>query len=381
MDDRPKQQQDEPESAPAPSRNSIGSSEERLRALFAAVPDLIIRMDRDGTFLDYSPSTEFKTFVPPDRFLGARMRELMPPDAVEIITEAIERALEFHSRETVEYRIVQGGEVRFREARITRSGADEVVAVVRDVTRRREMEHSLRDSEKRYRELFEDSQGLICTHDLNGDLLAVNPAAARSLGYERDELIGRNLADLIVQGARHHFPAYLERVRENGEDAGIIHALARTGEERYWTYRNVLLEGEGSAPYVIGHALDVTALKHAEKSARVYEARCSALVQHAPLAMCGTDTDRKVVSANVALLQMLGYETVDELLGRDLSELIVDSNELDRLVAPCLKGASVRELEVSWSCSNGRTIALTSSAWPVMLKDGTVESLGIGALP
>src|SRR5206468_12838617 len=57
---------------------------------------------------------------------------------------------------------------------------------------------ALRDSERRYRELVEYSLGLICTHDLTGTILSINPAAAQSLGYQPEEGIGRNLRDFLA---------------------------------------------------------------------------------------------------------------------------------------------------------------------------------------
>ena len=66
-------------------------------------------------------------------------------------------------------------------------------------------DESLDWSEKRYRHLVENSLGLICTHDLEGIVLSVNPAAASSLGYEPRDGIGRNLREFLSPGTRHRF--------------------------------------------------------------------------------------------------------------------------------------------------------------------------------
>src|SRR5688572_13058510 len=73
---------------------------------------------------------------------------------------------------------------------------------------------SLDWSEKRYQHLVENSLGLICTHDLDGIVLSVNPAAADSLGYEPRDGIGRNLRDFLSPSTRHGFDYYLARIRE-----------------------------------------------------------------------------------------------------------------------------------------------------------------------
>src|SRR6266566_1914973 len=102
-----------------------------------------------------------------------------------------------------------------------------------------ETNEALHDTERRYRELVEYSLGLICTHDLDGTILSINPAAARSLGYEPKDGIGRNLRDFLSADTRHLFDGYLDRIRKNGDDAGLMRVLARTSEPRTWMYRNV----------------------------------------------------------------------------------------------------------------------------------------------
>jgi len=129
---------------------------------------------------------------------------------------------------------------------------------------------ALRDSERRYRELVEYSLGLICTHDLTGAILSINPAAATSLGYQPSEGIGRNLRDFLAADKRHLFDDYLQRIHEHGHDAGLMRVVSRSGAERVWMYRNVLSHGPGG-PYVLGHAIDVTERVAAERTLRASE--------------------------------------------------------------------------------------------------------------
>ena len=123
---------------------------------------------------------------------------------------------------------------------------------------RRRGEAALGESERRYRDLVENSLGLICSHDLDGHLLFVNPAAARSLGYESKDGIGKNLRDFLAPDTRHLFDDYLRRIRENGIDDGLMKLVTSEGRERMWMYRNVRRDASGKPSYVVGHALDVT---------------------------------------------------------------------------------------------------------------------------
>jgi len=132
-------------------------------------------------------------------------------------------------------------------------------------------EESLDPREKRYRHLVENSLGLICTHDLDGVVLSVNPAAADSLGYEPDAGIGKNLRDFLSPNTRHLFDGYLRRIRDRSRDSGLMRVVRRDGSERLWLYRNVLCVEAGTAPYVLGHAIDVTERATAEAALRKHQ--------------------------------------------------------------------------------------------------------------
>jgi len=127
-------------------------------------------------------------------------------------------------------------------------------------------------SPQRYRELVEQSRGLICTHDLAGVLLSVNRAAADRLGYAPEELVGRSLADLLAPAVRHLFPQYLDRIRRDATDEGLMLVVTRAGDERIWTYSNVRGRESGGTEYVLGHAHDITDIKRSDARAGEAEA-------------------------------------------------------------------------------------------------------------
>jgi PAS domain S-box-containing protein len=126
-----------------------------------------------------------------------------------------------------------------------------------------EVEQALRESEKRYRDVVENSLGLICTHDLDGRLLMVNPAVARSLGYQPEEIIGRNLQDFLAPSVKRFFDQYLHQIKTHQTATGLIVLLRRDGQERIWQYHN-FRQDETATPYVLGHAQDVTETKQLE---------------------------------------------------------------------------------------------------------------------
>jgi diguanylate cyclase (GGDEF)-like protein/PAS domain S-box-containing protein len=133
----------------------------------------------------------------------------------------------------------------------------QLVGVIKDITIRRRVVAALEASDRRFRKLFEFSLGLICTHDHEGTLLSVNPAAAASLGYSVGELLGRPLTDFIPAERHAAFGSYLLQLMTRDRHAGMLELIAKDGSRRVWQYQSVL-DDQSDEPYVLGHALDIT---------------------------------------------------------------------------------------------------------------------------
>ena len=113
-------------------------------------------------------------------------------------------------------------------------------------------------SDQFYRTMVEQSLGLICAHDFDGNLLYVNPAAARALGYNTDAWRGKTLRDFLAPSFQPLFGMYLQRIRQHRSDEGFMRVVTTTGESRLWRYHNVWYEEDARPLYVIGCAQDVT---------------------------------------------------------------------------------------------------------------------------
>ncbi|HKY64678.1 MAG TPA: PAS domain S-box protein [bacterium] len=121
---------------------AIRAEQMRFRALLRGVPDVIFRIGHDGTFLD-AHSERAEIFpLPMDKVVGMKVWDLpVPPELLDLARNGIEAALSTGQTQYVEYRLpMPDGTFRIQEGRITASGADEVVATVRDITEARQAE-------------------------------------------------------------------------------------------------------------------------------------------------------------------------------------------------------------------------------------------------
>jgi diguanylate cyclase (GGDEF)-like protein/PAS domain S-box-containing protein len=147
-----------------------------------------------------------------------------------------------------------------------------LIGAIQDITFRKRAVEALQLSERRLRKLFEQSLGLICTHDLDGVLLTANPAAAAALGYSTSEILARRLSDFMPSALWPEFDQYLALVKKEGKASGVLRLVAKDGSPRTWQFHNTL-DDEGEEPYVLGHALDITQREHYERQLRDWSVR------------------------------------------------------------------------------------------------------------
>ncbi|MGR3811545.1 PAS domain S-box protein [Jiulongibacter sp. NS-SX5] len=151
-----------------------------------------------------------------------------------------------------------------------------------DVTEKKERESKLQDSENRFRLFFDTSQVILYTHDLDGNFLSMNPKGCYLLGYNEDELLGRNLLDILPMETKKSLNNYLKELKSKGKSKGLMQIMNRDQKKVTWMYHNVVAEDTDGTKYVIGNVTDITdrinlednlksAKRDAEQNARMKE--------------------------------------------------------------------------------------------------------------
>jgi PAS domain S-box-containing protein len=158
-------------------------------------------------------------------------------------------------------------------------GSLHVLVVSTEITAFKQAQQTLEHNEKQYRDLMQYSQALICTHDLSGRLLTVNPAVAQFMGLPTEALPGRNLLEGLPPENRPRLARYLTDIARKGEHRGVVEVQTGFGEGRFILYQNYLVQEEGRQPYVIGYGQDITERIVAEQELKLAKEEAEAAVR------------------------------------------------------------------------------------------------------
>ncbi|MBW7885717.1 MAG: PAS domain-containing protein [Caldilineaceae bacterium] len=121
---------------------------QEFRALFNAIHDLVLVMDRSGRYLQIAPNDSGLLFRPVDELLGKRYQDLFSLSEMRTTVEAIQAALDAGETVNVEYPLDIDGEQRWFDARVSPVDATRVIVVSRDVSARKQAELALREAKE-----------------------------------------------------------------------------------------------------------------------------------------------------------------------------------------------------------------------------------------
>ena len=245
---------------------------------------------------------------------------------------------------------------------------------IRHALDRKQAAEKLRQSEERYRSLVDNSSRLICTHDLEGRLLSINPAAARSLGYQPADVIGRNLSEFLPTASHSLFGHYLVLIQREMVDTGLMPVMRKDGRECIWEYTNSLQVEPGKPSYVLGYAHDVTESKRFEKALRESEERYRDLFENSSDLIQIANPDGLIVYVNSVWKRVLGYEDAEVRLFSFFDIVHPDSlGKCLEVFTRAVAGESIDYFEATFITKAGQSIVVEGNI-TCSFKDGAPTS-------
>jgi PAS domain S-box-containing protein len=361
------------------AEDALRESEEKYRSILESIEDGYYEVDLQGNSVFANDSLGRILGTSPGDMRGSNYRNWVTPETAENIYGRFHEV--FNSgvpAKGAEYEIRSSdGSRKFVEMSVSlmRDSAGRPAGfrgILRDTTERRQVEEALRESEERYRNLFENATIGIYRTTPEGKILLANPAMLRMLGYETFEaLSARNLEQ---EGFEPDYSRarFKELIEEQGEIKGLEAAWIRADGTSLYVSENAraIRTHDGEIAYYEGTVEDITKRRETQLALQESEERYRLLIENSTDIVSIIGVDGKVRYQSASLERALGY-TPEERKGRKPIEFVHpdDREKWDRTLRDVADYPNQEHhLEYRYRHADGSWRTLESIAKP--LKDG-----------
>jgi PAS domain S-box-containing protein len=311
------------------AEETVRLSEEQYRAIFNASVDAMVLWDSDLRRVDINPAYERLFGLTREQVLAGVGFEHLPIEYTEYRRKLVQRTLAGERCQAELESVRRDGQrlqVEVRTIPIQHRGKPHVLAIVRDITGRKQHEEDLRRSEGRLRATVEAALDAVIGMDSEGNIAEFNAAAERCFGHRRADAIGRPLAELIIpQRHRRRHVAGMEHYLRTGAGPFLgrrveVEALRADGSE-FPAELAIGVAQSREGPIFIGYLRDITERRRAEERLRASEEQYRVIFDGSADAVALWNKDVRIVDVNTAFMTMYRY-TREEVIGASYSDSI-----------------------------------------------------------
>lgn len=243
-------------------------TEAELHALFASMQDLVLVIDRDGVYRKVAPTSTTSMLIKPrDEIVGKNLRDFFPAERTAFFLESIRQVLSTGQPTHIEYDLILETRTVWFAASISPMDDTSTLWVVRDITDRKQTGKALRESEERYRSLFDRMMDGVYRSTHEGKFIDVNLAMVKMFGYEsKEEMLAIDIKTELYFDPEERGT----HVLDTGEGETDIYRLRRKDGSEIWVEDrgSYVYDDQGNVLYHEGTLRDVTARRQAEEELR-----------------------------------------------------------------------------------------------------------------
>lgn len=350
--------------------------------LFEISNDMICIAGTDGFFKKVNPMFEHLLGWNKQDLKTRSLYDLVHPEDLKLTRREILKLGKGARTIALEHRMsTKNGDYKVLQWVATQEpNTQNVFGIARDITEEKAKEAQLIASEKRLRAFFENSQGLMCTHDIRGNFLSVNYAGAAILGYSTKEILGSSLYDITPPQSHPNVDGYLKQITETGSAEGQMLTTHKDGTSRIWMFKNVLEIVPDAEPYVIGNAIDITERHRLERDLEHTKQFLDDVLHAASeVSIIATDENAMISVFNTGAEKLLGY-TPEEMIGGSPSRIHLAEEMEERAKQLSLAyGTEVSGHDVF--IKNAAQYGAERSEWSYVRKDGQIRKVSLAVTP
>jgi PAS domain S-box-containing protein len=369
------------DSLPERQKETLDGKSALTQSILDAMPDLMFQIRKDGTFLSYKGGVD-ELYAPPEQFLGKKIHEVLPKNLADLTMRNMKAALGNGGTQTYEYELPISDETRYFESRMVKSGTDEVVAVVRDITERKRNEREIQSSEERLKVIFEHAPDGYFVSDFKGYFTDGNKATEEICGFKREDIIGTNILRNCPIVPIDQVPLVAKILAQNikGKSTGPdeLEIVRKDGKRHMVEVKTLVMEIKGE-PRVLGIVRDIHERKVAEAQVREYQEQLTSIFQTVRDGLALIDLSGAILRVNKAFATISAYKE-DELVGKQIHKLEMFSKagraQLMTGYAKMRLGRRTPAFELEASRKGGERFHLEVSADPIK-KEGVVVGMAV----
>jgi len=301
----------------------LRESQEKLRLMFDSVTEGITVTDLNGVITDVNQRVvEIHRFGSKGEVLGKIAFELIATRDHKRGVANMRKTLEEGSVRAIEYTLVKAdgsefpGEISASVLKDALGNPLGFIAITRDITERKKVEEELRQSEEKYRRLFELSPIGITTVDMKGMITSCNPAVYREGGYSEDEIVGKHfskVAPVRVKDIPRHIRTFSSLMRGKVPRPFETAYQCKDGTIGWTELHTALLEAGGRKLGIQVIQRDITERKWMEQELQAAERNFRHSLDNSPLGISIITAEGETLYANQAFLDIYGYSSIEEL--------------------------------------------------------------------
>jgi PAS domain S-box-containing protein len=243
------------------AEKSLRDSEARMRALFAAMSDVIVILDRGGRCIEVVATGVSRQYSAA-RLVGRSAHEVFAPEAAETVLAQVQRALSEHVTTEVEFTHNISRSRHWFEVRISPLSEERVLLVAHDATARHDAQEAARIETSKAETYFNTSGVIMEVTDMDLRLVRLNQKGYDFFGYAPDEIVGKNWLDMRLPERERDKIKALIRSELAGKPIPVStenSVVTHSGEERIVAWHDSLLrDAAGRVTGLISSGVDVT---------------------------------------------------------------------------------------------------------------------------
>ncbi len=246
------------------------------------------------------------------------------PDDLPVLNERMAFCCKQLQRVEVEYRYIIDGQAHYMISNNNPKldDAGEYIGVfgtVQDITASKLAKLALKKSEEEMAVVLNNTQTIICLHDMDGVILSLNAAAEKMSGFTKEEVLGVNLRLIVSPDFLHEFDEYLKTINSNETARGTLQIFTKSGSKRVWLYQNTVYANNGNKPYVIASAIDITDSVKAQNEIEKQQQFIRQIIDNSPNVIFVMNELRQIILANQAFAKLYPFNEIELPFAYDLS--------------------------------------------------------------